>query len=278
MALKREDKLVVNLSSIPLSEEQRSVLSKGLSFCPTPGEPDKGVLREDLDRIHRDLRRKAFSATTQSKSKVINRDSDSDSSESELSGESFETLQPPFKHYKFKPKSNWNPVGPKVVEEFIFLNQEELRKEKVFAPHNKNLSKAEYRAIKELSNNTEIIIKLADKGGAVVILDKKDYLAEGYKQLSDTKVYKKLDGNKTLEYHSRICKYLEYCYSFEREINKDTFTYLTDFIPRTSRMYLLPKIHKNIIPPPGRPVISSNGSPTERISQFVDFFLTAICE
>ena len=38
-------------------------------------------------------------------------------------------------------------------------------------------------------------------------------------------------------------------------------------------MYLLPKIHKNIIPPPGRPVISSNGSPTERISQFVDFFL-----
>ena len=147
MALKREDKLFVNLSSVPLSEEQRSVLSKGLSFCPTPGEPDKGVLREDLDRFHRDLRRKAFSATTQSKSKVINRDSDSDSSESELSGESFETLQPPFKHYKFKPKSNWNPVGPKVVEEFIFLNQEELRKQKVFAPHNKNLNKIILRSL-----------------------------------------------------------------------------------------------------------------------------------
>ena len=72
------------------------------------------------------------------------------------------------------------------MEEFIFFNQEELRKQKVFAPHNKNLSKAEYRAIKELSNNTNIIIKPADKGGAVVILDKKDYLAEGYKQLSDT--------------------------------------------------------------------------------------------
>ena len=49
--------------------------------------------------------------------------------------------------------------------------------------------------------------------------------------------------------------------------------YLTDFVPRTSRLYLLPKIHKNVQPPPGRPVISSNGAPTERISQFVDFFL-----
>ena len=49
--------------------------------------------------------------------------------------------------------------------------------------------------------------------------------------------------------------------------------YLTDSVPRTSRLYLLPKIHKNVQPPPGRPVISSNGAPTERISQFVDFFL-----
>ena len=54
------EKLVVNLSSHPLTEPQLSVLSKGLNFCPTPGEPDLGVTKEDMDRFHRDLRRKAF--------------------------------------------------------------------------------------------------------------------------------------------------------------------------------------------------------------------------
>ena len=48
------DELVVNFSSYPLTADQRSVLAMGLSHCPTPGEPDKGELREDLNRFHRD--------------------------------------------------------------------------------------------------------------------------------------------------------------------------------------------------------------------------------
>lgn len=38
-------------------------------------------------------------------------------------------------------------------------------------------------------------------------------------------------------------------------------------------VYLLPKIHKGKLPPPGRPVIAGIGSPTEKISQLVDHFL-----
>ena len=102
-------------------------------------------------------------------------------------------------------------MGPSVVEEFIFLNQEELRKRKVFAPHHKNTSRDEYKAIKDLQNNKDIVIKPADKGGAVVVMDLKDYLAEGYKQLSDGNVYKKLSESKTLEYHNLIKSYLKHC-------------------------------------------------------------------
>ena len=50
--------------------------------------------------------------------------------------------------------------------------------------------------------------------------------------------------------------------------------YLTDDHCKTARLYLLPKIHKGKIPPPGRPIVSANGCPTEKISQLVDHFLT----
>ena len=43
--------------------------------------------------------------------------------------------------------------------------------------------------------------------------------------------------------------------------------------PKTPELYLLPKIHKKARPPPGRPVVSANNCPTEKISAFTDIFL-----
>ena len=36
------------------------------------------------------------------------------------------------------------------------------------------------------------------------------------------------------------------------------------------KMYLLPKIHKRLYDVPGRPVISNCGTPTEKVSEFLD--------
>ena len=57
-----------------------------------------------------------------------------------------------------------------------------------------------------------------------------------------------------------------------KEITEDVGAFLVQESPRTSQFYLLPKIHKKLDNPPGRPIVSANDCPTERISQFVDFF------
>ena len=50
----------VNLSSFQLTPAMISLLSKGLNFCPTPGEPDRYLLRKDLDKFHVSLRGSLF--------------------------------------------------------------------------------------------------------------------------------------------------------------------------------------------------------------------------
>ena len=55
-----------------------------------------------------------------------------------------------------------------------------------------NISPAERKALNQLKHRDDIVIKPADKGSAVVILSKDDYIQEGERQLSNTTYYCKL--------------------------------------------------------------------------------------
>jgi hypothetical protein len=57
------------------------------------------------------------------------------------------------------------------------------------------------------------------------------------------------------------------------ELDFTVVNYLHDKECKTANFYMLPKIHKGVNPPPGRPIISANGCPTEKISKLVDHFL-----
>ena len=46
---------VVNLSDIQLTPDQYSALEKGLTFCPTPGPPDKSKIWSDFKDFYRRL-------------------------------------------------------------------------------------------------------------------------------------------------------------------------------------------------------------------------------
>ena len=57
------------------------------------------------------------------------------------------------------------------------------------------------------------------------------------------------------------------------EIDFSVYDYLLNKDCRTPILYLLPKIHRGIAPPPGRPIIPAVGSHTEKIAQLWDHFL-----
>lgn len=57
------------------------------------------------------------------------------------------------------------------------------------------------------------------------------------------------------------------------DITADEFSYMFVEHPITPIFYALPKIHKSLTNPPGRPIVAGIGSVTERISSFVDSFL-----
>ena len=46
---------VINLSDTTLTEAQVSALEKGLTFCPTPGPPNKSLIWTDFKQFHRRL-------------------------------------------------------------------------------------------------------------------------------------------------------------------------------------------------------------------------------
>ncbi len=91
-------------------------------------------------------------------------------------------------------------------------------------------------------------------------------------QLNDKQVYRMENSNLTSVNDHKINNLIDEIHK-KGSISAQVADYLKIKNPRTSLFYTFPKIHKNISPPPGRPILSANDSPTERISAFVDHFL-----
>ena len=246
---------IVNLSKHTLTKSETGVLSKGLGFCHTSGAPDIGNIMQDLDAFKRITRLNLFFQGS-------NEDSEDRNTQ----------LGVPFEHKSLKPKSTFNPVGPFQLETMFYSIEQDLHRLKYRQPRKKNLNKQEYQYIKSLKNNPDIIIKPADKGSAIVILDKDNYIAEGERQLQDKQFYEETNMDLTGEVIHRVNLFLNNMLQ-RGQITEKTSSFLTTDIDRTQQLYLLPKIHKDMNNPPGRPIVSGSGGPTEKISQFVDHFI-----
>nr|XP_055053666.1 uncharacterized protein LOC129438772 isoform X1 [Misgurnus anguillicaudatus] len=147
-----------------------------------------------------------------------------------------------------------------------------LEKKKEFKIHD-NLTKEQRTALKALREDKSIVIQSADKGGAIVIMDRTAYDSEIQRQLNNTTFYRKLSHNPTQEFKQTIHKKLD-VFLESGDISKPEHTFMTIKFPVTPVLYTLPKIHKSYKDiPMGRPIVAAIGSLTENISAFVDYFL-----
>ena len=139
-------------------------------------------------------------------------------------------------------------------------------------PQRHNLTKKENEAIKWLSENDNLIVGPADKGGAVVVISREKYEKEAYRQLNDTEYYLPLPSFPLENMKEDLRTLL--LYARENEwISKQEFDFLLPAYPRLPCFRMLMKVHKDALNPPGRPIISSNDSISEPASKYVDYYI-----
>lgn len=125
--------------------------------------------------------------------------------------------------------------------------------------------------LKKLCENKDPIIRSADKGGSIVILDKADYLQEMSRIFGDRKMYGLLRNNPTCVYRKELTTHIDK--GFKALILEKAF--LTPMAHHIPMMYYVPKIHKDINRSPSH-LMSRIDSITARIGKYIDFYLQTV--
>ena len=244
-------KHIKNLSNQELTNDQISLLAKGLKFVPCPITKETQI-RQQLLRDYENFARRM-------RLRYI------------CHGEDKEP-------HPFHVKSTWKPpVQPSVALESYFEEVKmQLAEVKLTKPKN-NLAPKEREALKTLKTNNEINLKKTDKGTTTVVLSKQDKINEGQIQLNNKDHYMPLEQPMVLETNRKVTQLINevYCKNHTDEMTKKWLCQTPDR-PQIAVFYTLTKIHKPV--PTGRPIISGCEGPAEKLSAFVDKLLQPIAQ
>nr|XP_049575237.1 uncharacterized protein LOC125968206 [Syngnathus scovelli] len=250
---------VVNLStSFSLTKHHRGLLEKGLTFVPTTTlrKNQRKTTKAHLRCYHRRLKLVSYF------------------------GSSTMTAPP-----KFQLASTWEPEDRGVPRELVELIQRDrLALTQVDVPEEApNLTKGEKMALEELSSAENLVIKPADKGSAVVIMDRQKYVQEAHRQLRNSEYYLSIQTPIYPITEKKVHGILDQMRK-ERNITKKQLLYFKGTSPARPRyFYLLPKIHKDpatwpwpYVMPPGRPIVSDCGSESYGSAELLDHHLNPL--
>ena len=127
-----------------------------------------------------------------------------------------------------------------------------------------NITKQEIQAPVELKKDQERVILTADKGVAIVIMDKKEYQDKAKVLLEDQGTYQVLKTDPTGRLKSKMINLLKKIKS-EGGIDDILYKKLYPTGAVKPKFYGLPKIHKDGVPL--RPIVSSRGSITYEVAK-----------
>ena len=241
---------LVILSKQTLTQAQKDVLKKGLSFIPKPK-------KLNIHQLHNDLR--LFMHRMKCKFEFYHKPQQT------KNRDPFEIRKP----HSFNPE---RLTDNGTLDTFLHRVRLEIMNEHKHKQNKTdNLTKKERQALNQLVNNPMLVINKADKGSTIVVQDRSEYIAEAMKHLNDQTTYKPQKENITHKLKDLINNKLELLLK-NGFLRKPWHQFCKPPVKhRTSKLYFLKKIHKN---PMGiRPIVSSCDSITERISQFVDKWL-----
>lgn len=125
------------------------------------------------------------------------------------------------------------------------------------------------------SQRKDIVVRSADKGGAVIVLDSGLYDSLNKYMLADIDTYRPLSHNPTSIFQTAFTKLLEEGVSLGA-ISTSDMKKLTVNHPIVPIFHSFPKIHKGVFPPLLRPIVAGIGSIGERLSAWVDSYLQAL--
>ena len=211
---------VVKTSNVTLTDNETQLFARGLGFCLSPRHIDWTEVNADCDEFARGhLRITEFfhDYTT---------DNQSD---------------------PFYPKSLWTPPTDRddALNAYLIDVKHDLLTTKHRRIHD-NLPKDQRRALRLLKQRHDIVIKSANKGSATVIMDRKWYLDECYRQLNNPTFYEQQDTDLTDTIQKRGTEYVKRMLNDElidKKKNKQTNKqYLLHKDPKPRRFYILPKI------------------------------------
>ena len=157
--------------SVNLSDEIK-LLSKWLKFAPEPPRINLFQSKQDLKDSGRRLRlQESF----------FNPDKN-DEEEYDIDARCF------------KPASTWTPKWNREIslEAYLQAVEDEMRLTKSIWVKN-NLTLIEWEGLSKLSAMIDLVIKPADKGSATVVMSKEDYVAEVWREVVNSKYYRKLE-------------------------------------------------------------------------------------
>ncbi|PFX22533.1 hypothetical protein AWC38_SpisGene12938 [Stylophora pistillata] len=185
-----------------------------------------------------------------------------------------------------KPRANYNNLENVINHSDHTLSEHELRilsNGLEFVPTPANVNKTGLITdIKQWGRRMRLREYFADKGAAVAVQNKRDYLTEAYKQLNGTdkngnKVFKHVASDPTSDFVIRVKETVQDAHS-KGVINTSTAEYLVMENAQPGNIYFLPKIYKPQRPPPARPICNTIKSATTNISKWIDDQLQPLVE